>query len=99
VIDEKGEFTMAIDVVWYPPIDQQAYDAMREKVLQASLANGQQFHAAGEANGRWCIIEVWESRDGLERFIREDLAPAFGIVEPGHGELPLPELIFDVHAR
>jgi hypothetical protein len=89
---------MTIGVVWYPPIDQQAYDAIREKVLQASLENGQQFHAAGEADGRWCIIEVWESRDGLERFIREDLAPAFGIVGPADGGLPQPELIFDVHA-
>lgn len=88
---------MTIGVVWYPPIDQQAYDAMRERVLQASLANGQQFHAAGESDGRWCIIEVWESRDGLERFIREDLAPAFASVD--HGELPRPELIFDVHAQ
>lgn len=88
---------MTIGVVWFPPIDQLAYDAMRQTVLQASLANGQQFHAAGEADGRWCIIEVWESRDGLEQFIREDLAPTFAAA--GHGEAPRPELIFDVHAR
>ncbi|MGX9791823.1 hypothetical protein [Mycobacterium sp. MMS18-G62] len=88
---------MAVGVVWYPPIDQQTYDAVREKVLQASIDKGQQFHAAGQADGRWCIIEVWGSRDSLQRFLREDLGPAFEAIGLGEGDPPVPELVFDVH--
>jgi hypothetical protein len=42
---------MAIGVIWYPPIDQQTYDAVREKVTQASVDKGLTFHAGGEAEG------------------------------------------------
>ena len=37
------------------------------------------FHAAGEGDGGWRIIEVWESREGFDRFIEEDLAAAFPV--------------------
>jgi hypothetical protein len=66
---------MPIGVIWYPPVDQHAYDAIREKVFDASLDKGLRFHAAGEAEGSWRIIETWDSREGLGRFIQEDLAP------------------------
>jgi hypothetical protein len=59
---------MPIGVIWYPPVDQQAYDAIREKVFDASLDKGLRFHAAGEAEGSWRIIETWDSREGLGRF-------------------------------
>jgi hypothetical protein len=43
---------MAIGVIWSPPIDQQAHDATRERVMQASVDKGLKFHAGGEAEGR-----------------------------------------------
>lgn len=86
---------MSVGVIWYPPVDNQAYEAIREKVWQAGQDKGMKFHAAGEADGGWRIIEVWESRDGLEQFIREDLARAFE--ETGaQGAPPQPEFVFDV---
>jgi hypothetical protein len=86
---------MAVGVIWYPPVDKQAYEAIREKVWQGGQDKGMKFHAAGEADGSWRIIEVWESRDGLEQFIREDLARAFE--EAGaQGGPPQPEFVFDV---
>jgi quinol monooxygenase YgiN len=88
---------MAIGVVWHPPIDKQTYDALREKVLQAATAKGLKFHAAGEADGGWRIIELWESRDSLERFISEDLAPAFDEALGDQAEAPQPEFVFDVY--
>ena len=88
---------MAIGVIWYPEVDQQAYEAVREKAWQGGTEKGLKFHAAGEGDGRWRIFEVWVSRDGLERFIREDLARAFGELGLGQGEPPQPELIFDIH--
>ena len=92
----KGDH-MAIGVIWNPPIDKQAYDAVKEKVWQAGTEKGLQFHAAGEADGGWRVIEVWESRDGLERFIREDLTSAFDHVSGGQAGKPEPEAIFDVY--
>ncbi len=89
---------MAIGVIWRPPVDQQSYDALREQLLQPSVDKGMRFHAAGEAEDGWRIIEVWDSRDGLESFIREDLAPAVEQVGGGQGPpAPEPEAVFDVH--
>jgi hypothetical protein len=86
---------MAIGVIWHPPVDKQAYEAIREKVWQDGQDKGLTFHAAGQAEGGWRIIEVWESRDGLDRFIREDLARAFE--ESGAaGDVPQPDSVFDI---
>lgn len=90
---------MAIGVVWYPPIDQQAYEAIRDRVLDASQDKGLRFHAAGEGDGQWRIIEIWDSRDGLESFIRDNLAAAADKVSGGQAPTPEPELVFDIHAE
>ncbi len=88
---------MAIGVIWYPPVDRQTYDAVNEKVMQPGVDKGLRFHASGEADGGWRIIEVWDSRDGLDRFIQEDLIPAVEEVSEGQAPTPEPELVFDVH--
>jgi hypothetical protein len=88
---------MAIGVIWHPPVDKQAYEAIRDKVWQGAQDKGMKFHAAGEADGGWRIIEIWESRDGLEQFIREDLARAFeqgGGAEDGP---PQPDSVFEIY--
>jgi hypothetical protein len=87
---------MAIGVIWQPPIDRQTYDAVKEKVFQAAQDNGCTFHAAGEFPGGWRIIEVWESRDGLDSFIRGALYPVIDEVSGGQAQHPEPE-VFDVH--
>jgi hypothetical protein len=87
---------MAIGVIWYPPVDQQAYEAISDKVMQPGAAKGMRFHAAGEADGQWRIFEVWESRDGLEAFIREDLTSAVDEVSGGQAPAPEPEVVFDI---
>lgn len=88
---------MAVGVIWYPPIDQQTYESIKERVQQAGIDKGMRFHAAGEADGTWRIIEVWESRDGLEQFIRDVLHPAVDQVSGGQAPPPEPELVFDIH--
>ena len=77
---------MAIGVIWSPPMDRETYDALRERVLQASLDAGLRFHAAGESSEGWRIIEVWESEDGLDRFMRDSLNPA--VQEVSGGQAP-----------
>lgn len=89
---------MAIGVIWYPEgIDRQTYDATRDHVLSAASEKGLKFHAGGEGDGAWRIIEIWDSREGLDRFIEEDLAPAIEQASGGHAETPSPEVVFDVH--
>jgi hypothetical protein len=87
---------MAIGVIWYPPVDQQAYEAISDRVMQPGADKGMRFHAAGEADGQWRIFEVWESRDGLEAFIREDLTSAVDEVSGGQAPAPEPEVVFDI---
>lgn len=88
---------MAIGVIWYIPIDQQTYDQLRPKVMQAAADKGMRVHAAGEADGTWRIIEVWDSRDRFEAFLREDLAPAVDEVSGGQAPAMEPELVYDVY--
>jgi hypothetical protein len=88
---------MAIGVIWTPPIDRDTYDATAEKVIGAATEKGLKFHAAGEADGAWKIIEVWDSREGLERFMRENLAPAIDEVSGGQAPTPEPDLVFEIH--
>jgi hypothetical protein len=88
---------MAIGVIWHPSVDKQTYDAVRDKVWQGGQEKGMKFHAAGEADGGWRIFEVWESRDGLDRFIREDLARAFEELGGGEGGPPQPDSVFDIY--
>jgi hypothetical protein len=88
---------MAIGVIWYPEVDQETYEAISDRVMQGGADKGMRFQAAEEGEGEWRIFEVWESRDGLERFIREDLTPAADEVSGGQAQTPEPELVFDIH--
>ena len=88
---------MAIGTIWYPAVDQETYDAVREKAWPGGVEKGMRFHAAGEAGGSWRIFEVWDSREALESFIRENLAPAMDAVSGGQAPTPQPEFIFDIY--
>jgi len=62
---------MAIGAIWSPPIDQQTYDEVKERFWQAGVDAGLRFHAAGESSAGWRVIEVWESLEGLDAFVRD----------------------------
>jgi hypothetical protein len=88
---------MAIGAIWQPPVDAQTYDAVRERVFQAARDAGLRFHVAGESPAGWRIIEVWESREGLDGFIRDTLDPAIQEVSGGQApRMEQPET-FEVH--
>jgi hypothetical protein len=59
-------------------IGQEQYDATNEKLnAQGNPPEGLKFHAAGQGeDGRWTIIEVWDSRTSFDRFNEERLTPA-----------------------
>lgn len=58
------------------------------------MPEGARLHLAGEADGVLRVIEVWESREHVERFMQEHLGS-----EMQEMQLPQPEVIeFEVHA-
>jgi hypothetical protein len=76
------------------------YDGVqREMDLANDPPDGLIFHWAGEVDGKWTVIDVWESRDAYDRFREERLFPAIQRVsgrDPTGG--PQPTITeFDVH--
>jgi quinol monooxygenase YgiN len=58
-------------------ISQAQYDQARKQVLPDNApAPGMLYHAGGPTDNGWCVIEVWESRDALDRFFQEKLSQA-----------------------
>ena len=54
---------------------------------------GLRSHAAGEVDGTWHIIEVWDSRDGLDTFMRTRSTRRSTM----SAAAPAPEVVFEVH--
>jgi hypothetical protein len=69
----------------YDAIDQALSDAVRnqpERIL----------HASGQTDRGWQLIQVWKSKDALDRFISEHLGPAMAKVGDRGYKSP-PEII------
>lgn len=67
------------------------YDAVSSRLnLVTDHPLGLISHAAGEADGSWHIVEIWESEDFAEQFDRERLVPAIEAVtgQPPPGNAP-----------
>ena len=72
------------------------YDAVMQNL---GLADGSQSwpegaiaHYAGPAEGGWCVVDVWESREHFDRFAEERLGPATsqaGVPVPQPREVPV----------
>lgn len=68
---------MTVLKIIQPPVSKEVYDAVSAKVnTQGDPPDGLILHCAGDANGTWQIIEVWESEEHADRFADERLAPA-----------------------
>jgi hypothetical protein len=66
-----------IRIVRPPQLSQEVYDSVTSELdLEREHPLGLISHAAGEAEGCWQIVEIWESEDYAQRFDRERLAPA-----------------------
>lgn len=63
-------------------IGQEQYDAVNDKLdAQGAPPSGLKVHAAGQGeDGRWRIIEVWESRSQFDEFNEQRLTPAIAEV-------------------
>jgi hypothetical protein len=60
------------------------YDAVNDKVPE-QMPPEAHYHVAGAAGGTLYVIEVWDSREDIERFMQGPLGPAMeevGVPEP-----------------
>jgi hypothetical protein len=72
---------MAIVRIVRPPmLDRKTYDAVNAKIgVEENPPEGLIMHSAGEVDGMFQIVDVWESQEHAERFDKERLGP--GITE------------------
>jgi hypothetical protein len=81
---------MAIVVINELPenVTEEMFDAVNEK-LGRDVPEGGIVHTAGrDDNGLMRVVDVWESREALERFENERLRPAIAEVMSGMGLNP-----------
>jgi hypothetical protein len=70
-------------------ITQELYDKVNEKLgVRDNPPAGLIVHTAGNDNGTWKIVDVWESREARDRFGEERLMPAVAEVMRENGQDP-----------
>ena len=68
---------MAIGAIFEGNFSQAEYERVRDQVLPGNqLAPGLLYHMAGQGETGWCVVEVWESQEALQRFFDERLGQA-----------------------
>jgi hypothetical protein len=61
-----------IRIIQGDTIDRAAHRAVKDAIdLDRNHPLGLMLHAAGEVDGRWQIVSVWEAREYAEQFDRE----------------------------
>jgi hypothetical protein len=81
-----------------PQISAELYDAITSKIdVTTNHPVGLYMHAAGEADGAWHIVDVWESEEYAEAFDRDVLVPAIEAVTGSPPPGDAPTVGFDVH--
>jgi hypothetical protein len=85
-------------IVQPPMVTPEVYDAVNAAAkVEESPPEGLLVHTAGDVNGTWQIVDVWESEDHARRFDEDRLTPAIREVTgmdrpPGSPEIALYEL-------
>jgi hypothetical protein len=84
---------MAIGLVFQAPgVAQAQYDQMHRELSPTNeLEPGQLYHAAGPTENGFCVIEVWESQEALQRFFASKLGPVLQAAQ-----INVPPTIFPV---
>ena len=90
---------MAIIRITRPPmLTAEVYEAVNARAgVNENPPEGLLIHTAGEVDGQWQIVDVWESEQHAQRFTSERLAPAIesvmGMAPPG----PPPTTVYELH--
>jgi hypothetical protein len=74
------------------------YDAVGEKInIDGDPPAGLIVHTAGEVDGQWQVVDVWESQEDAQRFDTERLGPAIAAVA-GEGGPGRPQMtVYEAH--
>lgn len=69
---------MAIGMIFTAQVmTQSQYQQVRDAVMPGNqLPAGSLFHAAGPAQDGWRVVEIWESREAIDRFFQNTLGAA-----------------------
>jgi hypothetical protein len=83
-----------------PNVTAELYDKVNAEMgVEGNSPPGLLFHCAGEVDGSWQIIDVWESHEHAQRFDDERLSPAIeqvmGMRPPGP---PPGAQVYELHA-
>ncbi len=90
---------MAIIRITRPPmLTAEMYDATQARLnVEKNPPEGLLMHSAGEANGVWQIVDVWESEEHARRFDDERLGPAIRELVGGTPPQPPETTIYTLH--
>jgi hypothetical protein len=69
---------MAVAVLMnFPGGSNDAYDRVLEKMglTEGTPPDGAEFHVAGEVDGGFRVVDVWESAEQFQKFADEQIAP------------------------
>lgn len=91
---------MAILRIVRPPmVDKQTYDAVNAHMsVHSTPPEGLIMHSAGEVDGAWQIVDVWESEQHAQRFDAERLGPAIAEVAGATPPLgPPPTTVYELY--
>jgi hypothetical protein len=87
-----------IRIVRAQSVTAEVYDAVTAELnLVSEHPLGLISHAAGEADGCWQIVEIWESEKYAQRFDRERLVPAIEAVTGGPPPGDAPTVGYRLH--
>jgi hypothetical protein len=87
-----------IRIVRPPMVTAETYDAVTASAgFDQSPPEGLLIHTAGEVDGQWQIVDVWESEEHAERFNTERLLPAIEAVMGGAPPGQPPTTVYELH--
>jgi hypothetical protein len=68
---------MAIGAIFEGQFGQAQYDQVRNEVAPGNTPPpGLLYHVGGPSEQGWCVIEIWESQEALQRLFDEKLGQA-----------------------
>ena len=64
-------------IMTFPGVTQEQYEAVLQQLnLGGRMPPGGIFHAAGPIEGGWRVVDVWETQEAFDIFLREKLEQA-----------------------
>jgi hypothetical protein len=90
---------MAIIRIIRPPmLTADVYEAVNARAgVDENPPDGLLIHTAGEVDGEWQIVDVWQSDEHARRFDEERLAPAIAAVVGSAPAGPPPRTVYELH--